>query len=249
MNYKISCQLVILLLNNNNEYSNKYTTYINGSLDYMNILDEYYESKDMRTITIDKNNQSICFSNPDVRVSLYNKESNKEEIYAEEVHIHCNNLEHFDRFTNYLINTDKFKNSIVEASPLPHYEKLKNLNNSELVISPMTNEKDITKSLVNYLAQKDNETIFRAIAIHFCNLVDNPRDIDSDLVHRLNDIYKNSVMNNNELFFSSSITNQIISTIEKEDSHTITRQMPNNNIELNNNSVEYVVDENKEYNF
>ena len=56
-------------------------------------------------------------------------------------------------------------------------------------------------------------------------------------------------MNNNELFFSSSIANQIISTIEKEDSHTITRHMPNNNIELNNNSVEYVVDENKEYNF
>ena len=248
-NYKINCQLVILLLNNNNEYSNKYTTYINNNLDFMNILDEYYESKDMRTIMIDKNNQSICFSNPDVKVSYYDRASNKAEVYTEEVHIHCNDLEDFDRFANYLYSTEEFKNSLVDTCPLPHYEFLKKLNESELVIEPMTNEKDITRSLVNYLAQKDNETIFRAIAIHFCNLIDNPRDIDTNLVHRLNDIYKNSVMNNNELFFSSSIANQIISTIEKEDSHTITRHMPNNNIELNTNSVEYVVDQNKEYNF
>ena len=249
MNYKINCQLVILLLNNNNEYSNKYTTYINNNLDFMNILDEYYESKDMRTIMIDKNNQSICFSNPDVKVSYYDKASNKVEVYTEEVHIHCNDLEDFDRFVNYLYSAEEFKNSLVDTSPLPHYEFLKKLNESELVIEPMTNEKDITRSLVNYLAQKDDETVFRAMAIRFCKLVDNSRNIDSDLIHKLNKIYQNDVINNNELFFSSDIANKILSTIEKEEDYTITRHMLNNNIDLNNNVLEYTKSESEEYNF
>ena len=59
----------------------------------------------------------------------------------------------------------------------------------------------------------------------------------------------NDVINNNELFFSSDIANKILSTIEKEEDYTITRHMSNNNIDLNNNVLEYTKSESEEYNF
>lgn len=230
---KINCQIVNILLNDNNEFTKKYTAFSNGSFEYENILEDYFVNKGMRSIKIDDDNQSVCFTNAKEKISFFNPVTKKDESYFEEVHIHCNDLYHFDNFVNYLYKST-FSHCISDVDSIPyHNEILKNgLKNCELVMEPMTNEVSTTKTLVDLLSQRSDETIFRALAIHFGKLVDNPKDIDSELVHKLNNIYQTNVIDNVDLFFSPEISDKLvnINTDEKsnimEMSDTPSNRMP-----------------------
>lgn len=230
---KVDCQIVNILLNDNNEFTNKYTSFVNGSFDEDSILNDYYIEKGMNSIKIDFTNQSICFSNPNEKISIYNSSSRKNEYYYEEVHIHCNDLYHFDNFVNYL-NSSEF--TVHEVDSIPHYDIIKNnLKNSELVMFPMTNEVSNTRSLVTLLNQRSDETVFRALVIYFCKLVNNVSEIDSDLIRKLNTIYQDNVVSNENLFFASSIANKLIN-INNTDKKYNTRisNLPSQNIDLQN---------------
>ena len=219
---KVNCQIVNILLDDNNAFTKKYTAFSNGSYEYENILEDYFVNKGMRSIKIDDDNQSICFTNAKEKISFFNPITKKDEAYFEEVHIHCNDLYHFDNFVNYLYQS-KFSNCISDVDSIPyHNEILKNgLKNCELVMEPMTNEVSTTKTLVNLLSQRSDETIFRALAIHFGKLVDNSKDIDSELIHRLNDIYQSNVVDNDNLFFSPEISDKLINIHTDEKSNRI----------------------------
>ena len=51
MNYKINCQIIDILLNNSNEFTNKYTSVSSGSFEFDTLLEDYYLNKNMRNIT------------------------------------------------------------------------------------------------------------------------------------------------------------------------------------------------------
>ncbi len=220
MNNKLNCQLVNILLDKNNTFSNKYTSIISGDLDYDMLLNDYYNNKDMRTIMIDNNTQSICFTNQKELVSVYNSETKRYDQYYEEVHIHCNNLSMFEKFTDYL-KVSKYKDAIDETSNIPHYDSINisNLKNCELVMEPMTNEVTKTKGLLNLLEKNSDETIFRAISIHFGNLVSNNNKINFELIHKLNSIYKKYVENNDYSFFSKELSDKFLNFYNDENSH------------------------------
>lgn len=120
MNKKINCQLVNILLNMNNEFSNKYCSVSSGNYDYEILLEDNFINKDMRSIKVDNGNQSICFTNQKNPVSFYNQSTRKNDTYYEEIHIHCNNLDEFDTLVNYLYKSD-YKDVIDEVDNIPHY--------------------------------------------------------------------------------------------------------------------------------
>lgn len=234
MNNKLSCQLVNILLDKDNQFSNKYTSIISGNFDYETLLNDYFKGKDMQSIKVDNNTQSICFTNQNGLISIYNSETRKQEQYYEEVHIHCNSLTMFDNFVTYLKNSE-FNNALNDTGDIPHHDSINinNLKNCELVMEPMTNEVATTKSLLNLLSKNNDETIFRAIAIHFGNLVNNNSEIDFDLIHKLNDIYKKNVEGNEYSFFSNEISNKFLNMYSDENSHEskITR-IPSQNFQI-----------------
>lgn len=238
MNSKVNCQIVNLLLNDNNEFTNQYTSFISGSVAYDIVIEDYFKSKGMQSIKIDNVNQSICFCNPISKVMLYNQNTRRSESYYEEVFIHCNDLYHFDAFVDYLFHSDLSK-YINEVETLPHFNTIKDgLKNSELITEPMTNEVDATKSLVRLLSERSDETIFRALTIHFCNLVDTPKDIDSDLIHNLNEIYQKNVVENDDIFFSSDISNKLINLCNAKECHNMRmNQIPLNKVSINDYDV------------
>jgi len=247
MENKVNCQIVNILLNDNNEYINKYTFFINGSFDYDNILMDCYKNRGMRSIMIDKLNQSICFTNSKDKVSFYNQVTKKNESYFEEVHIHCNDLYHFDKFIEFLYSSE-FSNSIDEVEAIPHYNSINNLKNSELIMEPMTNEVSATRSLVNLLSQRSDETIFRALAIHFGKLVDNVKDIDSNLIHKLNDIYQHNVVENDDIFFSSTISNKLINIYSEENDYSTRMVEPSSKkIDFVDNQYSIILDDEQGY--
>ena len=55
MNNKLSCQLVNILLDKDNQFSNKYTSIISGNFDYETLLNDYFKGKDMKSIKVDNN--------------------------------------------------------------------------------------------------------------------------------------------------------------------------------------------------
>ena len=220
MDYKINCRLVNILLDENNEFANKYCSVLVGNYDCNTLLEDYFVNKNMRTIKIDHNNQSICFTNQTELLSFYNQNNKKTELYHEEVHIHCNNLLHFDHLVNYLYQS-KYSTYVDEVTNLPHYDKVNtnNFHEYELMMEPMTNEVATTKSLINLLSKNTDETIFRAIAIYFGKLVNNNSEINSELIHKLNSIYENNVTNANYGFFSDTIGNQLLNIDMDDYSH------------------------------
>ena len=211
MNNKINCQLINILLDKDNKFVNKYTSIVNGTFEYERLLEDYFNTKEMRSIKIDNDTQSICFTNQNRMINIYNLDTKKNESYYEEIHIHCNNLAIFDDFVRYLKNS-KYSNVVNDIGGIPHYESINinNLKNCELIIEPMTNEVDTTKSLLNLLSKNNDETIFRAIATHFGKLVDKNSDINFDLVHKLNNIYKKNVEYNDFGFFSNDVSHQLL---------------------------------------
>ena len=220
MNNKLNCQLVNILLDKDNKFSNKYTSIITGNFDYDMLLDEYFKEKNMRSIKVNNDTQSICFTNQNSLVSIYNSETKKYEQYYEEVHIHCNNLNMFEDFTNYLKNSE-YKNVIDDTGRIPHADSINiaNLKNCELVMEPMTNEVATTKGLLNLLAKNSDKTIFRAIAIHFGNLVNNNSEINFELIHKLNSIYDKYVENNDYSFFSNEISNKFLNIYNDDNTY------------------------------
>jgi len=240
---KINCQIVNILLDDNNEFPNKYTSFMSSNFDYETILNNYFKNKNMRSIKVDKGNQSLCFTSQKEKSSFYNQSSKKNELYYEEVHLHCNDLTSFDNFINYLENSE-YSHYIDIVESIPHYNSVRdNLKNSE----PITNEVSATKSLVNLLSQRSDETIFRALAIHFGKLVDNSKDINSDLIHKLNEIYKKNVIDNKDLFFSETISDKLVNINNKEEYKRNVNKIPSKNINLGND--EYTIKMDNENNF
>ncbi len=248
MKNKLSCQLVNILLDKDNQFSNKYTSVISGNFDYETLLNDYYVGKDMRSIKIDNNTQSICFTNQNNLISIYNSDTRKSEQYYEEVHIHCNSLTMFESFVNYL-KSSEFSNAVNDTGDIPHYESINinNLKNCELVMEPMTNEVANTKSLLNLLSKNTDETIFRAIAIHFGNLVNNNSEIDFDLIHKLNDIYEKNVEGSKYLFFSNDISNRFLNIHKDENEHeSMVARIPSQNYQEEDNNIIYSSGDNYE---
>ena len=249
MNNKIDCQLINILLNKDNTFANKYTSIISGSFDYDNLLENYFKNKDMRSIKIDNDSQSICFTNQNSLINLYNSETKKKEEYYEEIHIHCNDLSMFDDFVKYLKSSD-LKNIINDNSGIPHSESINinNLKKCELVMEPMTNEVTTTKNLLNLLSKNSDETIFRAIAIYFGKLVDNNSDINFELIHKLNDIYKRDVHGTDYGFFSDEVSNKLLNIYSDEKFYeTRVVKIPSKRFDVDNErQIVYSV-ENNEY--
>lgn len=249
MNNKINCQLINILLNKDNTFANKYTSITSGSFDYDNLLENYFENKDMRSIKIDNDTQSICFTNQNSMINIYNSENKKREEYYEEVHIHCNDLSMFDNFVKYLKSSD-YKNVVNDKGGIPHFDaiNINNLKNCELVMEPMTNEVATTKSLLNLLSKNSDETIFRAIAIHFGKLVDRNSDINFELIHKLNDIYKKDVEGTDYGFFSDEISNKFLNIYNDENSYeTKIARVPSQSFEVqSDHHIVYTV-ENDDY--
>lgn len=234
---KVNCQIVNILLNDNNEFTKKYTSFSNGSFEYENIIEDYFENKGMRSIKIDNNNQSICFGNAKEKITFFNPNTKNDESYFEEVHIHCNDLYHYDSFVDYLYSS-KLSGCIDEVDSIPHHNDIlrEGLKNCELVMEPMTNEVSTTKTLVNILSQRSDETIFRALAIHFCGLVDNIKDIDSDLIHNLDDIFHSNVVDNEDIFFSSEIADKLINIGSDEKANQFKmKDAPSNRMNIETN--------------
>ena len=224
MKGKTNLQIIDILLNQNNEFSNKYCSIMFGDYDVDDLLESNFINKNMSAIKIDNSNQSICFTGQKEPVFFYNQESKKREIYYEEIHIHCNDLERFDDLVNSLYCSD-YRNIIDEVSKVPHYEVLEknNFKNYELVMEPMTNELTSTRSLLNILSQKSDDTIFRALAIHIGKLAKNTLDVDIDLIHKLNQIYKTKVVNKENSFFSKEVFNNLLNiNIDEKDNYSKT---------------------------
>ena len=220
MDNKLSCQLITILLDKDNHFSNKYTSIVSCNIDYQTLLNDYFIGKDMRTIKIDNDTQSICFTNQNGLININNSATRKTESYYEEVHIHCNDLKMFESFVDYLKKSE-YSNNVDDTSGIPHYESIniENLKDCELVMEPMTNQVATTKSLLNILSKNNDETIFRAIAIHFGQLVNKTSDIDFELVHELNNIYQKNVEGSDYGFFSEDISNKLLNIYEDENSY------------------------------
>jgi len=247
MDNKLNCQLINILLDKDNQFVRKYTSIISGNFDYENLLNDYFINKEMRSIKINNDTQSICFTNQNGMVSIYNSDTKKNESYYEEVHIHCNNLKMFDSFVIYLKNNG-YSNIINDMGEIPHSESINisNLKECELVMEPMTNEVATTKSLLSLLSKNSDETIFRAIAIHFGKLVDKTSDINSDLIHKLNDIYHKKVEGSDYSFFSDDISNNFLNIHNDEHSHEtkiINFPSKNLNIDTDNHKISYSIDD------
>lgn len=107
-------------------------------------------------------------------------------------------------------------------------------------MEPMTNEVMATRSLLNILSQKSKETIFRALAIHFCELVDRPSEVNINLVHNLNEIYKSNVVDNEDLFFSEEISNKLLNILNEENTYqSRVSKIPSQNMNFKSN--EYII--------
>ncbi len=219
MNNRIECQLVNILLNKDNVFVNKYTSIMSSCFNYETLLDNYFKDKNMRTIKVDKDTQSICFTNQNDLINIYNSSTKKNEEYYEEIHIHCNDLGMFNNFINYLKDSE-YRKSYSEDGNIPHAKSIsiEELKNSELVMEPMTNEVETTKSLLNTLSKNSDETIFRAIAIHFAKLVDKTNEIDFELIDKLNNIYRQDVVSSDYSFFSNNISNKFLNLYNDEKS-------------------------------
>ena len=249
MNNKLNCQLINILLTKNNEFANKYTSIISGNFDYETLLNDYFKDKQMRSIKIDNNIQSICFTNQNSMVNIYDSNKRQNESYYEEIHIHCNNLTMFNNFCSYLKNSE-YKDIVNDIDGIPHSDviKIENLKNCELVMEPMTNEVATTKSLVNLLSKNSDETIFRAIAIHFGKLVNKPSDIDYDLIQTLNNIYEKNIVGNENSIFSENVSNQLLNLDNDDYSHeTRIAKIPSKNFNIESeNHIVYSI-ENDDY--
>lgn len=233
----VNCQIITILLTPDNEFSNKYTSITSNCLDYDDIIEDYFRDKQMQNIKIDLSNQSLCFTNQKNLIEIYNPETKKDEQYYEEVHIHCNGLKDFDDFVEYLYSN--YQSIVNEVNSLPHYNAItnNNLKNCELLMEPMVNEVTMTKNLVKILSQKNEELIFRAISIHFAKLIDNINDIDSELIHKLNNIYQKNVINNSNqtLFFSEEISNKLLNIYNEENNYQNNiNKIPSNNFNIEN---------------
>lgn len=238
MNNRIRCQLIDILLDKDYKFTNKYLSVVNGSFDYDTLLQDYLEDKNMNTIKVDNANQSVCFANQKDMVSIYDGKTKKEDSYYEEIHIHCNDLYNFEEFVNYL--KTNYPNKIEEVKELPHSEAINgDFNNYELVMGQMTNEIATTKTLVNILSKRSDETIFRALAIHFGKLASNSSDINIDLIHKLNKLYQDEVVNKYNSIFSIPVADRIKNILTEEKSNRmLISDMPSNkdyNISLKDN--------------
>lgn len=243
MNNKLNCQLINILLDKDNQFADKYTSIISGNFDYETLLNDYYESKEMRSIKVDNDTQSICFTNQNGMMNIYNSETRKNESYYEEVHIHCNDLSMFDKFVKYLRDS-KYHNILNETGGIPHSESINinNLKNCELVMEPMTNEVATTKSLLNLLSKNSDETIFRAVAIHFGKLVNRNSEIDYELIHKLNNIYQNNVDGNECSFFSEEISNKFLNLFNDDYSHeSRMAKIPSKNFEMSDGDDHHII--------
>ncbi|MDO5569787.1 MAG: hypothetical protein Q4G04_06805 [bacterium] len=241
MSEKINCQIIDILLNQSNEFTNKYCSVMFGNYDINDLLENNYINKNMSSIKIDNSNQSVCFTGQKEPVSFYNQDSKKSETYYEEIHIHCNNLENFDNLVNCLYRSN-YRNLIDEVSKVPHYEAIEksNFKNYELVLEPMTNELTSTRSLLNILSQRSNDTIFRALAIYTAKLVDKTSDVDIDLIHKLNHIYKTKIVNKENGFFSKEIFNNLLNINRDEKDYQSKTVLPDSEI-VNELDGEYVI--------
>lgn len=241
MNNKLNCQLINILLDKDNQFVRKYTSIISGNFDYENILNDYFINKEMRSIKINNDTQSICFTNQNGMISIYNPETRKNDTYYEEVHIHCNNLKMFDSFVKYLKDSE-YENIIDDTGEIPHSESIniKNLKECELIMEPMTNEVATTKSLLNLLSKNSDETIFRAVAIHFGKLIDEKSDLNSNLIHKLNDIYHQKVEGSDYSFFSDEISNSFLNLHNDEYSHeTRVVNYPSNKLNIEDDDYKF----------
>ena len=103
----------------------------------------------------------------------------------------------------------------------------------------MTNEIATTKTLVNILSKRSDETIFRALAIHFGKLASNSSDINIDLIHKLNKLYQDEVVNKYNSIFSTPVADRIKNILTEEKSNRmLISDMPSNkdyNISLKDN--------------
>lgn len=239
MDNKINIQIIDILLNDNRDFTNKYYSISNNYYNYDNLLTDYFKNKNMNSIMIDNNNQSICFTNQKYPVSIYNRQNKKTDEYYEEIHLHSNNLDEFDEFVDYLHNSE-YSSKIQEMNKLPHSESLtiEKFKDYELVLSPMTNEVTNTKSLMKIFNNYSNESIFRAVAIHFAELLDNYNQIDIDLVRKLNNIYKSETLDKGDCIFSNNIFNRLINL-----SNTLNEEHKSNSIQSNLNSYNIDSDE------
>lgn len=242
MDKRINCQLINILLNENNEFANKYCTVFSGNYEYDSLIEDYFVNKNMRSIKIDRNNQSVCFTNQKEMISFYNQSTRQNDQYYEEIHLHCNDLSNFDRFLEYLYKSEYY-DIIDEVDAIPHYEIISKgkFKDYELIMEPMTNEVMTTRNLLNILSQKSDETIFRALAIHFCDLVNHSSEIDINLIHKLNDIYQHEVKNNETLFFSNNISDRLINIYDDINVYQQKiSQIPSQNLKMKN--VNYTID-------
>ena len=239
MNQKVNCQVFNILLDGNGNFTNKYSSVVSGNYDFDILLEDYYESKEMRLIQYDSNKQSICFSKPEKSIVFLN--SNGQEEYFEEIHIHCNSLSDFDNFIKYLKNNNY---NIKETGMLPHYKEVyeDNFKNYELMIAPITDEVSATKSLINILSKKDPELIFRALAICFGELVDNPNEINNNLIHTLDNIYNNHIAYNKNFVFSEDITNMLLAVSRDEANHNLNIINNKSVYEFNQGEIDYSID-------
>ena len=69
------------------------------------------------------------------------------------------------------------------------------------------------------MAKNSDKTIFRAIAIHFGNLVNNNSEINFELIHKLNSIYDKYVENNDYSFFSNEISNKFLNIYNDDNTY------------------------------
>ena len=68
------------MLDKDNQFVRKYTSIISGNFDYENILNDYFINKEMRSIKINNDTQSICFTNQNGMISIYNPETRKLDV-------------------------------------------------------------------------------------------------------------------------------------------------------------------------
>lgn len=215
----LDCQLITILLDENKSFSNKYTNIRTDKIEYSTIIKDYCDNKNMQKIIIDYNLQSLCFTDQKEKISLAN---NIKDRYYEEVHIHINNIKEFDEFVKFLLKTNYDKIN-EEENKIPHIENvnIQNLNRSELVLGPITNEVSVTQKLLNELSNHKDETIFRALAIHFGKLVNEEVEVDYNLVNKLDFIYQNNVENNDCAFFSEDISNKLLNILNDDNSYEV----------------------------
>ncbi len=171
----------------------------------------------MRSIKVNDADQSICFTNQENMIELFNKKDRYSQKYYEEIHIHCNDLYNFEEFVKSL-ESSAYSKFVEHVHYLPHQKEVyqDDIQNYELIVQQTTNELATTKKLKNILKQYSDETIFRAIALHFGEIVENENEINIDLIRSLNDIYYKKVQDEEDLFFSKKVANSLKNILEDE---------------------------------